>query len=198
MQRFQGPDFYGIDGLLSEEERMVRDTVREWVSDRFLPLVEDAYRAGRFCTDLVPELAELGVLGGNLDYADFPRLNSVAYGLVMQELERGDSGLRSFVSVQGALVMYPIWRFGSEEQKARWLPAMHAGEAVGCFGLTEPDHGSDPGAMETKAVRDGQGFVLSGAKMWITNGNLSDVALVWAKLEGEIRGFLVERGTRGF
>ncbi len=198
MARYRGPDFYALDGLLSEEERLVRDTVREWVSDRYLPRVQQLYRDGTFCSDLIPELAELGVLGGNLDYADFPRLNSVAYGLVMQELERGDSGLRSFVSVQGALVMYPIWRFGSDEQKARWLPRMHAGTAVGCFGLTEPDHGSDPGGMETKAVKDGAGYVLSGAKMWITNGNLADVALVWAKLDGEIRGFLVERGAKGF
>ena len=195
---FQAPDFYAIDDLLSEEERMVRDAVRQWVSDRWMPLVEDAYRVGRFPTEVIPELAELGVLGGNLDYADFPRLNSVAYGLVMQELERGDSGLRSFASVQGSLVMYPIWRYGSEEQKARWLPAMHAGKAIGCFGLTEPDHGSDPGGMETKAVRDGHGYVLSGAKMWITNGDLSDVAVVWAKLDGTVRGFLVERGTKGY
>jgi glutaryl-CoA dehydrogenase len=198
MARFQGADFYDVDGLLSEEERLVRDTVREWVSDRYLPLVEKAYREGRFPTETIPELAEMGVLGGNLDYADFPRLNSVAYGLVMQELERGDSGLRSFVSVQGALVMYPIWRFGSDAQKERWLPALHSGQAVGCFGLTEPDHGSDPGGMETKARRDGKGFVLQGAKMWITNGNMADVALVWAKLDGEIRGFLVEKGTPGF
>ncbi len=195
---YVAPDFYDIDGLLSDEERMVRDTVRSWVSDRFLGIVEDAYRDGRFPREIIPEIAELGTLGGNLDYADFPRLNSVAYGLVMQELERGDSGLRSFVSVQGALVMYPIWRYGSDEQKARWLPAMHAGKAIGCFGLTEPDHGSDPGGMETKAVRDGTGFVLSGAKMWITNGDLSDVALVWGKLDGVVRGFLVERGTKGF
>jgi glutaryl-CoA dehydrogenase len=198
MARYRGPDFYALDGSLTEEERLVRDTVRDWVSDRYLPQVQALYRDGRFCSDLVPELAELGVLGGNLDYADFPRLNSVAYGLVMQELERGDSGLRSFVSVQGALVMYPIWRYGTDEQKARWLPRLHAGTAIGCFGLTEPDHGSDPGGMETRAVKDGTGYVLSGAKMWITNGDLSDVALVWAKLDGEIRGFLVERGTKGF
>lgn len=198
MLPFQAPDFFAVDDLLTEEERLVRDTVRAWVSERYLPLVESAYREGRFTTELIPELGELGVLGGNLDYADFPRMSSVAYGLVMQELERGDSGLRSFVSVQGALVMYPIWRYGSEEQKARWLPALHAGKAVGCFGLTEPDHGSDPGGMETKAVRDGDGYVLSGAKMWITNGDLSDVALVWAKLDGVVRGFLVERGTKGF
>jgi len=198
MARYRGPDFYALDGQLSEEERLVRDTVRDWVSDRYLPRVQQLYRDGAFCVDLIPELAEMGVLGGNLDYADFPRLNSVAYGLVMQELERGDSGLRSFVSVQGALVMYPIWRFGTDAQKARWLPRLHAGTAIGCFGLTEPDHGSDPGGMETKAVKDGSGYVLSGAKMWITNGNLADVALVWAKLDGEIRGFLVEKGSKGF
>jgi glutaryl-CoA dehydrogenase len=198
MQRFTAPDFYETDALLTEEERMVRDTVRDWVSERFLPLVEEAYRVGRFPVEVVPEIAEMGLLGGNLDYGDFPRLGSVAYGLVMQELERGDSGLRSFVSVQGALVMYPIWRYGSDEQKSRWLPALHSGKAIGCFGLTEPDHGSDPGGMETKAVRDGSGFVLSGAKMWITNGDLADVALVWAKLDGVIHGFLVERGTKGF
>jgi glutaryl-CoA dehydrogenase len=198
MAPYQAPDFYAIDDLLSDEERMARDTVRSWVGDRFLPLVESAYREGRFPVEVIPEIAEMGVLGGNLDYGDFPRMSPVAYGLVMQELERGDSGLRSFVSVQGALVMWPIWRYGSDEQKARWLPALHAGTAVGCFGLTEPDHGSDPGGMETKAVRDGGGFVLNGAKMWITNGDLSHVALVWAKLDGRIRGFLVERGTPGF
>jgi glutaryl-CoA dehydrogenase len=198
MRPYEAPDFYGIDALLSEEERMIRDTVRTWVSERWLPVVEHAYRDGRFPTDRIPEIAAMGLLGGNLDYGDFPRLGSVAYGLCMQELERGDSGLRSFVSVQGALVMYPIWRYGSDEQKARWLPALHAGTAVGCFGLTEPDHGSDPGGMETKAVADGDGYVLSGAKMWITNGDLAHVALVWAKLDGVVRGFLVERGTKGF
>jgi glutaryl-CoA dehydrogenase len=195
---YDAPDYFAIDELLSEEERLIRDTVRSWVQDRYLDLVESAYREGRFPTEVVPELGEMGVLGGNLDYADFPRLDSVAYGLVMQELERGDSGLRSFVSVQGALVMYPIWRFGSDEQKAKWLPEMHAGRKIGCFGLTEPDHGSDPGGMETKAVRDGTGFVMNGAKMWITNGNMADVAVVWAKLDGVIRGFLVERGMKGF
>ena len=198
MPKFQAPDFYDMDGLLSEEERMVRDAVRDWVSDRYMPLVEHAYREGSFPMDVIPELAELGVLGGNLDYGDFPRLNSVAYGLVMQELERGDSGLRSFVSVQGALVMYPIWRYGSDEQKDRCLPALHAGTAIGCFGLTEPDHGSDPGGMKTRATKDGDGYVLSGAKMWITNGGLADVAVVWAKLDGEIRGFLVEKDMPGF
>ncbi len=198
MGKYEAPDFYDVDGLLTEEERMVRDTVRDWVSDRYMPLVEKAYREGTFPRELVPELAEMGVLGGNLDYADFPRLGSVAYGLVMQELERGDSGLRSFVSVQGALVMYPIWRFGTDEQKARWLPALHDGSAVGCFGLTEPDHGSDPGGMKTKAVKDGHGYVLNGAKMWITNGNMADVAVVWAKLDGDIRGFVVPTDAPGF
>ena len=198
MASYTAPDFFNIDSLLTEEERMVRDTVRDWVSERFMPRVEKAYREGSFPTDLIPELAEMGVLGGNLDYADFPRLGPVAYGLVMQELERGDSGLRSFVSVQGALVMYPIWRYGSDEQKAKWLPKLHDGSAVGCFGLTEPNHGSDPGGMETKAVRDGEGFVLNGAKMWITNGTMADVAVVWAKLDGEIRGFVVEKGMEGF
>ncbi len=198
MRPYDCPDFYDIDSLLSEEERMVRDTVREWVSTRYLPLVEKAYREGRFTTELIPELAEMGVLGGNLDFEGSPHLNNVANGLVMQELERGDSGLRSFVSVQGSLVMYPIWRYGSEEQKARWLPALHQGKAIGCYGLTEPDHGSDPGGMETKAVRDGNGWILNGAKMWITNGDLSTVAVVWAKVDGVIRGFLVERGMKGF
>ena len=196
--KYSAPDFFDIDSLLTEEERMVRDTVRDWVSDRFMPHVEKAYRDGFFPADLIPELAEMGVLGGNLDYGDFPRLNPVAYGLVMQELERGDSGLRSFVSVQGALVMYPIWRYGSDAQKDHWLPRLHDGSAVGCFGLTEPNHGSDPGGMETRVTKDGEGYVLNGAKMWITNGTMADVAVVWAKLDGEIRGFLVEKGMPGF
>lgn len=198
MAQFEAPDFFEIDLLLSEEERLVRDTVRAWVGERYLPLVERAYREGYFPAQVIPELAELGVLGGNLDYGDFPRFGSVAYGLVLQELERGDSGLRSFVSVQGSLVMYPIWRYGTPAQKDRWLPALHAGRAVGCFGLTEPDHGSDPAGMQTRAVKDGDGYVLNGAKMWITNGTVADVAVVWAKLDGEIRGFLVEKGTPGF
>ncbi len=198
MAKYQAPDFFDVDALLSEEERMVRDAVRDWVSERYLPLVEKAYRDGYFPKEVIGELGELGVLGGNLDYGDFPRLGAVAYGLVMQELERGDSGLRSFVSVQGALVMYPIWRFGSDEQKDEWLPKLYSGEAVGCFGLTEPDHGSDPGGMETTAVRDGDGFVLNGAKMWITNGTMSQVAVVWAKCEGEIHGFVVPTDTPGF
>ncbi len=198
MAKYEAPDFYGLDALLSEEERMIRDTVRDWVSERYLPLVEDAYREGYFPKDVVPELGAMGILGGNIDYGDFPRFNNVAYGLIMQELERGDSGLRSFASVQGGLVMYPIWRYGTDEQKERWLPPLHRAEKVGCFGLTEPDHGSDPGGMETRARREGDGYVLNGAKMWITNSSIADVAVVWAKLDGEIRGFLVEKGTPGF
>ena len=198
MAKYEAIDFFDIDSLLTEEERMVRDAVRDWVSERYMPKVEKAYRDGTFPTEVIPELAEMGTLGGNLDYADFPRLGPVAYGLVMQELERGDSGLRSFVSVQGALVMYPIWRYGSDAIKAAWLPKLHAGEAVGCFGLTEPNHGSDPGSMETRAVRDGDGYVLNGAKMWITNGTMADVAVLWAKLDDTIRGFVVPTNTPGF
>ena len=198
MAKYEALDFFDLDGLLSEEERMVRDAVRDWVSERYLPKVEKAYRDGTFPKEVIPELAELGTLGGNLDYADFPRLGAVAYGLVMQELERGDSGLRSFVSVQGALVMYPIWRYADEDTKAQWLPKLHSGEAVGCFGLTEPNHGSDPGSMETRAVADGDAYVLNGAKMWITNGTMADVAVVWAKLDGDVRGFVVPTDTPGF
>jgi glutaryl-CoA dehydrogenase len=198
MARFNGPDFCDMDSLLTEEEILIRDTVREWVSERYLPLVDKAYREGYFPIEVLPELGELGVFGGNLDYGELPGMSDVAYGLVAQELERGDSGLRSFQSVQGGLVMYPIWRYGTDEQKEKWLHALHRGEKVGCFGLTEPDHGSDPSGMETKAVKDGDGYVLSGAKMWITNGTIADVAVVWAKLDGEIRGFLVEKGMPGY
>lgn len=198
MARFRGPDFYDVDSLLTEEEILIRDTVRDWVSERYMPLVEEAYAKGRFPVEVVPELGEMGALGGNLDYGDLPRMSNVAYGFVSQEMERGDSGLRSFGSVQGGLVMYPIWRFGTDEQKAKWLPDLHAGRRIGCFGLTEPDHGSDPGGLQTKAVRDGDGYVLNGAKMWITNGTIADVAVVWARFDGEIRGFLVEKGTPGF
>ena len=199
MRPYEAPDFYGIDALLTEEERMIRDTVREWVSERWMPVVEHAYRDGRFPTDLIPGIAGMGLLGGNLDYADFPRLGSVAYGLCMQELERGDSGLRSFVSVQGALVMYPIYAYGSEEQRRKWLPQLAAGTKIGCFGLTEPDFGSNPAGMKTTAKTTSDGYVLNGAKMWITNGTIADVAVVWGRLDGgAIRGFLVEKGTKGF
>jgi glutaryl-CoA dehydrogenase len=201
---FPGVDFYDLDSLLSEDERTVRDTIRTWVDDRLLPVIERCYVERRFPKELVPELAELGVLGANLPARyGCAELGDVAYGLVMQELERGDSGIRSFASVQGSLVMYPIATFGSEEQKERWLPLLARGEAIGCFGLTEPDHGSDPGGMTTRAVRDGSEWVLNGTKMWITNGSLADVAVVWAKTgglddTGSVRGFLVETDRPGF
>jgi len=195
---FESPDFFATDELLTEEERMVRDSVREFVGNRVLPGIAAHYMAGTFPTELIPEMAELGLLGAGIEGYGCPGLGPVAYGLILQELERGDSGIRSFVSVQGSLAMWPIRAYGSEEQKERWLPAMHRGEAIGCFGLTEPDHGSDPGGMETRAVRSDRGFVLNGAKMWITNASLADVSVVWAKLDGKVRGFLVEKGTPGF
>lgn len=195
---FQGIDYYDLEESLSSEARMIRDSVRGFVEKEFLPIVRDHYRAGTFPKEIIPTLGEMGLLGSNLKGYGLPGIDQISYGLVMQELERGDSGLRSFASVQGALVMYPIHTFGSEEQKERWLPLLGAGKAVGCFGLTEPDHGSDPAGMKTKAVKDGNGYVLSGAKMWITNGSLADVAVVWAKLDGVVRGFLVEKGTPGF
>jgi glutaryl-CoA dehydrogenase len=198
MTPFQGVDFYDVESDLAGEERMARDTVRRFVDREFLPLVREHYRAGTFPLELVPKMGELGLFGANLSGHGLPGVGNVAYGLIMQELERGDSGLRSFASVQGALVMYPILTFGSEAQKRRWLPALAAGEAIGCFGLTEHDHGSDPSGMTARAVRDGDGFRLSGVKMWITNGTAADVAVVWAKLDGVVRGFLVEKGTPGF
>jgi len=195
---YEPPDFYGVEELLTEDERMIRDAVRGWVTDRVLPIIADHYLAGTFPTGLIPEMAELGLLGAGIEGYGCPGLGAVAYGLILQELERGDSGIRSFASVQGSLVMWPIRNFGSEEQKKRWLPALHKGEAIGCFGLTEPDHGSDPGGMETRAVKRGDRYVLNGAKMWITNGSQAHVAVVWAKLDGVVRGFLVEKGTPGF
>ena len=196
---FQPLDFLALDGLLSDEERLVRDTVRVFVSDKVLPVIEKHFREGTFPAQLVPEMARMGLLGANLEGYGCPGLNDVAYGLIMQELERGDSGLRSFVSVQGALCMYPIHVFGSEEQKARWLPAMARGEAIGCFGLTEPDAGSDPAGLRTRAAKRGKEYVLNGAKAWITNGSIAHLAVVWARCDdGAIRGFLVERDARGF
>ena len=177
---------------------MTRDTVRKFVTNEFLPVIREHFRAGTFPLECIPKLGELGLLGANLSGFGLPGINNVAYGLVMQELERGDSSLRSFASVQGTLVMYAILTFGSQAQKERWLPLLGAGKAVGCFGLTEPDHGSDPDGMKTKARRDGKEFLLNGSKMWITNGSIADVAIVWAKLDGVIRGFLVEKGTPGF
>jgi glutaryl-CoA dehydrogenase len=199
MGEYRGVDFYRVDELLSEEEKMVRDTVRSFVSERVVPAADRHFEEATFPMDLIPEMANLGLFGANLpEEYGCAGMNNVACGLVMQELERGDSGLRSFASVQGALVMYPIYTFGSEEQKRHWLPRLARGEKIGCFGLTEPDHGSDPGSMTTRAVRKGDRWVLNGAKSWITNGTIADVAVVWAKAEGQVRGFLVEKGTKGF
>ena len=191
-------DYYGVEELLTDEERMIRTSVRSFVEREALPLLEGCHAREEFPKALIPRMAELGIFGAHLKGYGCAGLSSVAYGLIMQELEAGDSGLRSMGSVQGSLAMYAIWRFGSEEQKRRWLPEMAAGRAIGCFGLTEPDHGSDPGGMETRARRDGKGWVLSGVKRWITNGSISDVAVVWAKDGETIRGFLVEKGTPGF
>jgi len=198
MPAFRGVDFYQVDGLLTEEEQLVRDTVRDWVQEKVLPVIGGHFRAGTFPRDLIPQMASMGMLGANLEGYGCAGLGAVATGLIMQELERGDSGLRSFASVQGSLVMYPIREYGSEEQRRRWLPAMARGEAIGCYGLTEPDGGSNPGAMRTRAVRKGDRWILDGAKAWITNGTIADVAVVWARTDEGIRGFLVERGTRGF
>ncbi len=198
MNRFPGVDYLEIDSLLSEEERMVRDTVRSFVDERVMPIIEECHRESRTPLELVPEMGRLNLFGSTIDEYDLPGLNNVAYGLIMQELERGDSGLRSFVSVQSSLVMYPIYTFGSKEQRDRWIPPLASGEAIGCFGLTEPDFGSNPGGMRTTARRDGSGWVLNGSKQWITNGTLADVAVVWAQTEEGIRGFLVEKGTPGF
>jgi glutaryl-CoA dehydrogenase len=198
MPTFSALDYYDADALLTDEERMVRDTVRAFVDEEVMPVIERHNREATFPMELVPKIAAMGLLGGNLSGYGLPGLGAVAYGLVMRELERGDSGLRSFVSVQGSLVMYPIHAFGSEEQKGRWLPRLHRAEAIGCFGLTEPDHGSDPGGMETRAVKTPGGWVLNGTKAWITNGSIADVAVVWAKTDDGVRGFLVERGAPGF
>jgi glutaryl-CoA dehydrogenase len=200
--KFQGVDFYDVNGLLSEEERAVRDTVRAWVDDHLMPVIGEAYIAGKFPKQLVPGMAELGLFGANLpEEYGCAGLNNVAYGLIMQELERGDSGVRSFASVQGALVMYPIYAFGSEEQKKKWLPQMASGKVIGCFGLTEPDYGSNPAGMITVAKEAKDGWVLNGAKMWITNGSTAQVAVVWAKTDKDadsIRGFVVPTDAKGF
>ena len=195
---YKALDFYAVDELYTDEERMIRDTVRSWVSERFMPLIEQHYRDAKFPKQCIPELGELGVFGASLTGYGCAGLSPVASGLICQELERGDSGRRSFVSVQGSLCMYPIWAYGSEEQKQRYLPKMATGELIGCFGLTEADFGSNPGGMLTKAVADGNHYVLNGSKYWITNGSSCHVAVVWAKLDGEIRGFLVDADTKGF
>jgi len=199
MAEFQGVDFLRLDELLSDEERLARESVREFVSKDFLPLLQQHIRQdGSFPMQLVPRMAELGLFGANLHGYGCAGMNNVAYGLVMQELERGDSGLRSFASVQGGLVMYPIYTYGSESQKERWLPALAAGRAIGCFGLTEPDFGSHASGMRTRAERRGSGWLLNGTKRWITNGSIADVSLVWARTADDIQGFLVERGSKGF
>ncbi|HKK94507.1 MAG TPA: acyl-CoA dehydrogenase family protein [Longimicrobiales bacterium] len=204
MSGFEGVDFYDLDSSFSEEERMIRDTVRQWVEDRVMPIIGEAYIERRFPRDLIPEMGELGMFGANLpEEYGCAGLNNVAYGLIMQELERADSGIRSFASVQGALVMYPIFAFGSEEHRQEWLPKLATGEKIGCFGLTEPDYGSNPGGMITTAKKTDDGWLLNGTKMWITNGSMADVAVVWAQT-GEIgdtksiRGFVVPTDTPGF
>ena len=199
MKKFESPDFMNLDPLLSDEEKMIRSSVREWVDEKVIPTIEQHYQDATFPVELIPQMGELGLYGANLpEKYGCAGVNNVAYGIMMQELERGDSGIRSAASVQGALVMYPIYSFGSEKQKDYWLPRLATGEKIGCFGLTEPDYGSNPGGMVTTAVKDGDSYILNGAKMWITNGTVADVAVVWAKLDGVIRGFLVEKGTEGF
>lgn len=198
MKTFDGLDYYDIDDLLSDEERMTRKSVRDFVEREALPIIEDHNAREQFPRHLIPRMAALGLFGANLEGYGCAGLNNISYGLICQELERGDSGLRSMVSVQGSLCMHPIHAFGSEEQKQRYLPGMAAGTLIGCFGLTEPDHGSDPGGMETRARRDGDHYVLNGVKRWITNGSIADVAIVWAQTDDGIRGFLVDKGTPGF
>jgi glutaryl-CoA dehydrogenase len=195
---FRGVDYFSVDSLFSQEELLVRQTARRFADERILPLIRDAYREARFPTEMIPEMAELGFLGANLEGYGCAGMSNVEYGLVMQELERVDSGIRSFVSVQGALVMYPIHRYGSDAQKDRWLPALQSGKAIGCFGLTEPDFGSNPAGMRTTARRDGDYWILNGEKTWITNGGISQVGIVWARAEEGILGFLVETGTPGY
>jgi glutaryl-CoA dehydrogenase len=195
---FRGVDFLEIDSQFSDQEKLVRQTVREFVEKEVIPHIEQWSRDARFPGHLIPQMAELGFYGANLTGYGCAEMSNVEYGLIMQELERGDGGLRSFASVQGALVMYPIHEYGSEEQKQKWLPALQQGKAIGCFGLTEPDFGSNPGGMRSRAVKDGDSYVLNGEKAWITNGSIADVAVVWARAEDSIRGFLVERGAPGF
>ncbi|HUB52980.1 MAG TPA: acyl-CoA dehydrogenase family protein [Terracidiphilus sp.] len=202
--KFQGFDFLNLDASFNEDELLVRRTARDFVEDNVIPIIEGCFREDRFPRELVPLMGEMGFFGATIDGYGCAGMSNVEYGLVMQELERGDSGLRSFVSVQSALVMYPIHAFGSDEQKNKWLPALATGEKLGCFGLTEPGFGSNPSGMTTRARRDGADYILNGEKMWITSGTLADVAVVWAKLEGagdgneSVRGFLVEKGTPGF
>jgi glutaryl-CoA dehydrogenase len=199
--KFKNVDFIGFDAMLSEDERMVRETARRFIEDNLIPIIEECNREGRFPRELVKPMGEMGFFGANLDGYGCAGMSNVEYGLVTQEMERGDSGIRSFVSVQSALVMFPIYTFGSDEQKDEWLPAMAKGEKLGCFGLTEPDFGSNPGGMRTRAKRDGTDYILNGEKMWITSGSIADVAVIWAKVTDEddrVRGFLVPAKTPGF
>jgi glutaryl-CoA dehydrogenase len=199
MSEYEALDFYAMDELLSDEQRLIRDTVRQFVSEKCLPIIEGHQAAGTFPTELIAPMAELGMLGANLpEEYGCAGLASSTYGIIMQELERGDSGLRSFVSVQGALAMYPIYEFGSEEQRREWLPRMASGEVIGCFGLTEPDAGSDPGAMRTTAVKDGDDWIINGVKMWITNGTMAKIAIIWAQTADGISGFIVPTDVDGF
>lgn len=199
--KFKNVDYIEFDAMLNDDERLVRDTARKFIEDNLIPIIEECNRAGRFPRELVKPMAEMGFFGASLKGYGCAGMSNVEYGLVTQELERGDSGVRSFVSVQSALVMYPIYAFGSEEQKQKWLPAMQQGDKLGCFGLTEPDFGSNPGGMRTRARKVGNEYVLNGEKMWITSGSIADVAVIWAKIENEdnkIRGFLVETDRKGF
>src|SRR5689334_12730716 len=199
--KFKGVDFIEFDSLLSDDERLVRDNTRKFIEDNLIPIIEECNREGRFPKELVKPMGAMGLFGASLKGYGCAGMSNVEYGLVMQELERGDSGVRSFVSVQSALVMYPIYAFGSEEQKQQWLPKLATGEKLGCFGLTEPDFGSNPSGMRTRAVRQGNEYVLNGEKMWITSGSIADVAVIWAKSDehgAKIRGFLVETNRPGF
>jgi glutaryl-CoA dehydrogenase len=198
MAAFRGVDYLHIDSLLSDEEKLVRQTARRFVEEKVIPVIKDCYNEGRFPAALIPEMGEMGFFGANLEGYGCAGMSNVEYGLVMQELERGDSGLRSFASVQGALVMYPIRTYGSEEQRQRYLPKLATGELIGCFGLTEPGFGSNPGGMTTTARREGDEWVLNGEKTWITNGGVADVAVVWARTPEGVRGFLVDKGTPGY
>ncbi len=199
MVQFGGVDYFNTESLLTAEERLVRDTVRDFVSREVVPIIERHFREGAFPVHLVKRMGDLGFLGPTLPSKyGCAEMNNISYGLIMQELERGDSSIRSFASVQSGLVMYPIFVFGTDQQKDKWLPKLARGEAIGCFGLTEPDFGSNPGGMKTRAEKKGDRYILNGAKMWITNGTIADVAVVWAKLDGKVRGFLVEKGTNGF
>src|SRR3954463_14576468 len=195
---FRGVDYFSVDSLFGEEELMVRQTARRFAEERILPVIRDCYRDARIPSELIGEMAELGFFGANLEGYGCAGMSNVEYGLIMQELERIDSGVRSFVSVQGALVMFPIHAYGSEEQKQKWLPRLQSGKAIGCFGLTEPDFGSNPSGMRTTAKRQGDSWVLNGEKTWITNGTMADVAVVWARAKEGIVGFLVERGAKGY